>query len=123
VRFAHIPEYLPIQRTAEQAGLARLSRTHLSIHPVYGPWIGLRALATFEMEGPPTPPLPADPCEGCATRCQAALDAAVAARDWRLWLAVRDACNVGRDWRYSEDQIAYHYTKMLAAGGEPRSFG
>ena len=26
--------------------------------------------------------------------------------------AVRDACNVGRSYRYGEDQIVYHYTKV-----------
>jgi methylmalonic aciduria homocystinuria type C protein len=31
--------------------------------------------------------------------------------DWRSWLAVRDACPVGRSARYAEEQIAYHYTK------------
>lgn len=40
-----------------------------------------------------------------------ALDAALGAEDWRRWLAVRDACPVGRAHRYSDAQIAYHYTK------------
>jgi methylmalonic aciduria homocystinuria type C protein len=40
--------------------------------------------------------------------------AAQAGRDgigdtWPLWLAVRDACPVGRAHRYCEDQIRYHY--------------
>ena len=30
---------------------------------------------------------------------------------WRPWLAVRDACPLGREHRYSEQQVAYHYTK------------
>jgi methylmalonic aciduria homocystinuria type C protein len=28
---------------------------------------------------------------------------------WRLWLAVRDACPVGREHRYSDEQIRFHY--------------
>jgi hypothetical protein len=59
------------------------------------------------------------PC-ACDRGCGAAFERACAAgvprdqaelRDrWRLWLAVRDACPVGREWRYSEDQISHHYT-------------
>jgi methylmalonic aciduria homocystinuria type C protein len=111
VRFAHVPPFLPIQRIAEEAGMARLSLTHLSIHPEYGPWIGLRALALFPVPGPEAPPLQIG-CEGCEVRCRAALDAAMGGGDWRAWLAVRDACNVGRSYRYGEDQIVYHYTKV-----------
>jgi len=28
---------------------------------------------------------------------------------WRQWLNVRDACPLGRAYRYGDDQIAYHY--------------
>ncbi len=115
VRYAHdpIPEFVPIQRIAEESGLARRSLSQLSIHPTYGPWIGLRAVATIEVEGlpPPAPPPVSPGCEGCELRCRAALDEALESGGWRRWLAVRDACNVGREWRYGEDQIAYHYTK------------
>jgi hypothetical protein len=27
------------------------------------------------------------------------------------WIAVRDACPVGREGRYSDAQLEYHYTK------------
>lgn len=27
------------------------------------------------------------------------------------WIAVRDACPIGREHRYPEDQLRYHYTK------------
>jgi cyanocobalamin reductase (cyanide-eliminating) / alkylcobalamin dealkylase len=36
---------------------------------------------------------------------------------WRAWLAVRDACPVGREHRYGDDQIAYHYAKRRDALG------
>jgi cyanocobalamin reductase (cyanide-eliminating) / alkylcobalamin dealkylase len=113
VRFAHDPRpsFVPIQRIAVESGLARLSCTHLAIHPAYGPWIALRAVAEVDAEAPPPNPLPPPRCEGCDVRCGAALALAMKSRDWQSWLAVRDACNVGREWRYDEDQIAYHYTK------------
>jgi hypothetical protein len=28
---------------------------------------------------------------------------------WHAWLAVRDACPVGRAHRYDDDQLRYHY--------------
>jgi hypothetical protein len=31
------------------------------------------------------------------------------APQWRRWVAVRDACRLGRSYRYSDDQIVFHY--------------
>jgi methylmalonic aciduria homocystinuria type C protein len=121
VRFAHEAPPLPIQRIAELAGFARLSPARLSVHAVYGPWIALRAVAVVGVEGPADEPLPSlDPCPGCPGECAAAFERALAAsrpettaiaRDWSDWLAVRDACPVGKAHRYSEGQIRYGYTK------------
>ena len=33
------------------------------------------------------------------------------APDWTLWLAVRDACPLGREHRYPEPYLRYVYTK------------
>jgi hypothetical protein len=53
VRFAHEgPPWPPIQRLAEQAGLAWLAPSNLAIHPTFGPWISLRALITVDVPGP-----------------------------------------------------------------------
>lgn len=100
---------------AEAIGFAALSPSHLSLHPEHGPWIGLRAIVIAERpyEGPARPPLPR-PCDGCERPCMGALDEALARGDaasWRDWLAVRDACPVGRGSRYGAAQIRYHYTK------------
>jgi cyanocobalamin reductase (cyanide-eliminating) / alkylcobalamin dealkylase len=124
VRFAHESPPLPIQRIAELAGFARLSPARLSVHPVYGPWVALRAVAVVAVPGPAPGSLPElhDPCPGCPGRCASALERAIAAsaerpgagtiaRDWTDWLAVRDACPVGREHRYADDQIRYGYTK------------
>lgn len=122
VRFAHEAPPLPVQRIAELGGFARLSPARLSVHPVYGPWIALRAVATVAVPGPDVDPRRApDPCPGCPGGCADAFaraieasrrpDAGSIARDWSAWLAVRDACPVGRRHRYAEDQIRYGYTK------------
>jgi methylmalonic aciduria homocystinuria type C protein len=55
------------------------------------------------------------PKDMCAATCLPALERAMTARpddaSWQAWLAVRDACSIGRDYRYSDDQVHYHYTK------------
>lgn len=121
VRFAPEPppRRVALQRLADAAGLAYLAPSHLCVHPTYGPWIGLRAAAVIDVDGPPPPPPIAPPCD-CATGCGPAFARALAAgpprdaaelRDrWRLWLAARDACPVGRAHRYGDDQLHYHYT-------------
>jgi methylmalonic aciduria homocystinuria type C protein len=117
------PRALPIQRLAERVGLASLGPSHLSVHPVHGPWLSLHAVAVFDIEGPSERVAPLrSPCAGCSQPCMPALEAALQtagtdpngddiARHARAWIAVRDACPVGRDARYSEQQLAYHYTK------------
>lgn len=120
VRWAHhVPVTVAIQRAAAIAGLAYLAPSHLCVHPVYGPWIALRALIVFDLDAPEAAPPIAPPCD-CARGCGDAYAAALAAgaptstaelrARWRLWLAVRDACPVGRAHRYDDAQITYHYT-------------
>lgn len=124
VHFAHVrePAPLPIQRIAQASGLAWLSPSHLSIHPLHGPWIALRALVVVDVPGPsqisPTP----DPCTACDKPCLPALNAALDGElvaspgaeppRWRAWLRIRDACPIGRGSRYAEDQIEYHYGQL-----------
>jgi hypothetical protein len=112
-----------MQRLAHAAGLAYLSESQLSVHAEYGPWIGLRAALSIDLPGPsgPPPQLP-HPCAGCSGRCRPALERAIAAvtgtvddaaveQHWQLWLACRDACPTGRQYRYTDEQILYHYKK------------
>ncbi len=123
IHWAHVvrPAAVPIQRVAEHAGLARLGPAWLSVHPEFGPWFGLRAVVVFDTDGPETVSPAPDPCSACDGKpcipaVQAALDAGPRAT-WRDWLAARDACPVGRDSRYDEAQLEYHYTKNPACLG------
>jgi len=116
-----------IQLLSEAAGLAKTSPSHLSVHALHGPWIAFRGVVVFDLEGPSvaeggTPPMPLDTCSGCAAPCLKALETArngltgeVSADggipNWRDWVAVRDACPLGRASRYTENQIRYHYQK------------
>jgi methylmalonic aciduria homocystinuria type C protein len=127
IRFAHErpPRRVAMQRLAEVAGLAWLSASHLSVHPTYGPWIALRAVVVFDVAGPIRSQAP-PPCPSCSERCVPAFERAVrviddpveahedVARHWETWVAVRDACPLGRAHRYDDDQVRYHYTKDRA---------
>jgi methylmalonic aciduria homocystinuria type C protein len=128
VRFSHEPppRRVAMQRLAHVSGLAPLAPSMLSVHPVYGPWIGLRAAVVLDTDGPPGPaPAPALACDACARRCTPALERAQRAAatgaggdpvrgNWHDWLAVRDACPVGREHRYPDGLIRYVYTKDRA---------
>jgi methylmalonic aciduria homocystinuria type C protein len=105
--------YLAFQRLAVAAGLAALAPTQLLVHPTFGPWFALRAVILVNAEPPVVSPgRVARPCQCEGGGCEAAFERACQhPEDWRMWLAMRDACPVGRAYRYSDDQIAYHYTK------------
>ena len=68
----------------------------------------LRAVVLVDAEPVSRSPI-AKPCH-CDATCSVALARARDGGDWRAWLAVRDACVV-RDYRYTDEQIRYHYTK------------
>jgi methylmalonic aciduria homocystinuria type C protein len=119
--FAGPPRHFSALHLAEATGLAYRGPAALAIHPLFGPWFALRAALTVALPwreaAPPTPI-----CAPCSAPCKGALAAALAAnragghRDhWRPWLAVRDACPVGVEHRYSDPQIRWHYAHDRAA--------
>jgi methylmalonic aciduria homocystinuria type C protein len=101
--------FLPLQRLAAATGLGALAPHHLVIHPIYGPWFALRAIAVMAGEPPARQPI-AKPCT-CSAACGDRFARAMASMDWRDWLATRDACEL-RAWRYSEDQVEFHYAAL-----------
>ena len=112
---------------AEASALGQRSPVGLAIHPEHGPWFGMRALIVVDAPPPSSSPEPIATCTGCPAPCRAAYDHALVSitehelatgdleTSWRAWVAVRDACPVGRQSRYGEAQIRYHYTKDRAA--------
>lgn len=110
IYYGHRPyagRYVPLGQLAAAIGVGALAPSHLLIHPVYGPWLALRAVVLLAGEPPVTAPVVAPPCQ-CGVACQQALATALTSRSWRDWLAVRDACSL-RAHRYSDEQIAFHY--------------
>jgi methylmalonic aciduria homocystinuria type C protein len=103
--------FVAFQPLAVAAGLGSLSETNLVIHPTYGPWFALRAAIVVAGDAPSIARQP--PSCRCGAPCREALARARGTTDWRAWLAVRDACHVGREYRYSEEQLAYHYIQGL----------
>ena len=119
---------------AECAGLGRPSLTGVLVHPVFGPWIALRAaiLVADDVEAP-RPDDGFDPCPGCRERaCIAACPAgAVTDAGWNVPLCAahrlqpEDACAtrcharwdcvIGREHRYPEDALAYHQQRAAAS--------
>lgn len=132
-----------LQRIAAAAGLAELGPAHLSVHPEHGPWIGLRAVVVFDVdardqgerdEAPGSvQPSHCATCQGqpCVPALARALtishqaSGADAPRggplpphlppEQQAWLALRDACPIGRSARYEPLQVHYHYTKSPRA--------
>jgi hypothetical protein len=102
--------FIPLQRLAVATGLGALAPSHLVVHPVYGPWFALRAVALLSGVPPRRAPI-ALACR-CDAACAAALRRAEASSDAMDWLAVRQACRLDA-WRYSDDQVRFHYGDAL----------
>lgn len=123
---------IALQRIAAVAGLAELGPAHLSVHPEHGPWIGLRAVVIFDVDASELPGERPSfrACATCPGRaCVPALSRALAtsqacpdsqgepppppllSSERSAWLAIREACPVGRGARYEPLQVHYHYTK------------
>jgi methylmalonic aciduria homocystinuria type C protein len=127
IRYSFEPEPrgVAIHRLALLSGFAELSPVGLCVHPDHGPWFSMRAAVVFDVEGP-APRAASPTCSACTSRpCLAAreemlatsggvFDRATFLAHWRAWLAMRDACPIGRDARYGEQQIRYHYSKDRA---------
>lgn len=121
--FSGPPHHFAALHLAEATGLAHRGPAGLGVHPTLGLWFGLRAALAIDLPWREAAAAP-DLCSPCPAPCKAALDAALAAstggghpvRDhWRPWLAVRDACPVGREHRYTDAQIRWHYAHDRSA--------
>jgi hypothetical protein len=124
-RFPADPVSFP--RLGEAAALGAPSLLGLLVHPVFGPWMALRAavLVPFAVHVD-RPAAGFDPCPTCVERaCMAACPAgAVGDRGWDVPACAahrarpadpcaprchaRFDCVVGREHRYPDDALAYH---------------
>lgn len=107
--------FVPLARLAAQTGLGALAPNHLVLHPIYGPWFALRAVVLLDGAQPPMPPPVHAPCD-CGPECTWALTKALSTMRWQDWLEVRTTCGP-QAYRYSDEQIAYHYTRAKLLNG------
>lgn len=107
------PDFFPIQRLAHITGFAWLADTHLCVHPEFGPWISLRAVIQLDLACDLEKPPPIEnPCKDHEKTCLPAFKKALENKsEWENWLALRQACPVGRQHEFSDEQSEYHYTK------------
>ena len=96
---------------AHESGLAFLSAGQMNIHPQFGPWFALRAVVIVSADpvsnhsvvNPSTPGVEI----AAGSLFQSLLKTT---NSWDEWLRLRDLYEVGKEYRYSESQIQYHYT-------------
>jgi hypothetical protein len=123
------PPYWPFQRWAMRAEPVAVSPLGILIHPDYGLWHAYRAALLFgETLELPTPAARPSPCETCAEKpcltacpvgaftrsgyaveaCAAHIAAPAGALCMEEGCRARDACPVGRGYRYPAPQIRFH---------------
>jgi hypothetical protein len=85
----------------------------LLIHPTFGPWWALRGAWLVDADVEPAAQ-GAPACRGCPAPCIGGWKSAGPG----IVLATPEArarCIVGRDWRYDDEQLAYHHSRQTTA--------
>jgi len=121
--------YWPFQQWAMRAEGLKASPLGMLIHPRYGLWHAYRGALVFDeafVFGPaPMSQHPCDSCDGkpCLTACpvgafsqsgydvaacRSHLDSGMQPDCMTLGCRARDACPVGNEWRYGDDQVRFH---------------
>ena len=127
------PLPLPLQKLGQFAGWSYPSPIGIDLHPCYGPWFAFRAVFLINIPLEPSPQEKGEaPCQSCETRpCESACPADAVQNGSILNLQAcvkqrllphsscgdrclsRLSCPVGKQWRYPDEQIAYHGRRSL----------
>jgi NAD-dependent dihydropyrimidine dehydrogenase PreA subunit len=127
-------EPVSFMHLARAAGLAGPSILGVTIHPVYGPWMALRAAVLINSELHTEPSAAGfDPCPTCAERaCISACPAKAISveKNWDIptcvqhrlrvttdcvdYCRARFDCVYGREHRYPFDELQYHQRQSFA---------
>ncbi|KAF9177704.1 hypothetical protein BGZ51_005696 [Haplosporangium sp. Z 767] len=142
---------LPIQHVAHAGGFAYFNPiAFLNVHPVYGPWFGMRAIITVDLpydvsdneqllitdsnqtgtysrdskriENNPAflslpPEIAAAENAALEVKKTVLLEKGWNFGDWKEWVEFRHSLTTHRpdwlQWRYTDDQMRYHYKKQV----------
>ena len=99
---------------AHQSGLAYLSAGQFNIHHRFGPWFALRAVVILPGTTFQNTPLSNPSTNAIESQAAALFERLLQKGTWEEWLSLRDLYVVGREHRYSDEQIRYHYTRDKA---------
>ena len=103
---------VPVQRIAHQADLAYLSAGQFNIHPQFGPWFALRAVVVSSGKEVRKQSIVNPSTRDIEIQASALFNQLLeTGGSWQEWLSLRDLYEVGREYRYSDAQIQYHYTR------------
>jgi hypothetical protein len=115
-------DLVSMARVSSCSGLCYLdNNTHLAIHETYGSWISFRCVIVFDIEYPADllqRPIPIhcflsnDMINNAVNVFQKALDSNNDEDSYKNWIDVRDCINDENQlkyYRFSNDQIEYHY--------------
>lgn len=128
--------YAPFQRWAMRAEGLRASPLGMLIHPSYGLWHAYRGALLFDAPvGLEAAGQAIHPCDSCAEKpclhacpvgafsesnydvaaCRSHIDSGAVPHCQRLGCRARDACPVGRLWRYGAEQVHFHMRAFAGA--------
>ncbi len=116
--------YLPLVALAQRAGLGTPGRVGVLLHPVYGPWMSLRAVVLLPEPVDWSEPPPFSPCTGCPAPCERACHGGVVSGagvdvegcyrarltlpECALRCDARRTCVIGPEHAFSLEQVAHH---------------
>jgi hypothetical protein len=112
VKFSHDVEnneIVSMQKACHVSGLAfNEENIGLCIHPIYGPWFALRAVIVFDLDAPSEvetiKEFPGSEMD--LKNMKIEMKKAMVTGNW---LNVRNVCQLGNEYKYSQEQIDYHY--------------
>jgi len=108
-----------IQRLADLIGLAKLYEdVHLCVHKEYGPWIAFRAVVVMNENADDFMVSSTNNTSGDVITKEELANAVLAFKkaeydisNTEAWILLRDSIPRFQKYKYTEEQLYYHYTK------------
>lgn len=105
---------IALQQVARVSGFAYLDpNLHLCVHPQFGSWFSLRAVLLLPNECFLPKPIEVDSLVTQEEQEEIKQLSLVENPDWKHWVKLRSVPQIGKNEKFSEEQILYHYTKTM----------